>query len=254
MQQPDLPSAYRLVSLETVDSTNAEARRLALLGEEETPDGTLVWAKEQTAGRGRRGRTWSSPPGNLYLSLVLRPEIAAEKAAEFGFIAALAIFDTLGSVGEPGHNVHCKWPNDVLLNEKKVAGILLETETGGSGIPDWVILGVGLNVGIFPADTDFPATSLRAESMAASEVECLDSFCRHFLKWTNTWLEDGFAPIRKNWLWRCQGQGEEIEVRLESETLTGVFSDIDENGALLLKTGDGERRITSGDVFFSSTD
>jgi BirA family biotin operon repressor/biotin-[acetyl-CoA-carboxylase] ligase len=254
MRQPELPSAYRLVCLDTVDSTNAEARRLAALGEDETPDGTLIWAKEQTAGRGRRGRKWSSPPGNLYCSLVLRPDVAVTKAAEFSFIAALAVFDTLGTVGEPGHNVHCKWPNDVLLNDKKVAGILLETETGADGRPDWVILGVGINVGIFPGDTDFPATSLRAENFAATEVDCLDSFCRHFLKWTNTWLEDGFAPIRKNWLWHCFGLGEEIEVRLEGETLTGVFTDLDEDGALLLKTGDGERRIAAGDVFFASTD
>jgi BirA family biotin operon repressor/biotin-[acetyl-CoA-carboxylase] ligase len=82
----------------------------------------------------------------------------------------------------------------------------------------------------------------------------LDSFCRHFLKWTNAWLEEGFAPIRKNWLWRCIGQGEEIVVRLDKETLTGVFTDLDEDGALLLKTEDGVRRITAGDVFFASTD
>lgn len=254
MRQPDLPSAYRLVSLETVDSTNAEARRLAVLGEEETPDGTLVWAKQQTAGRGRRGRQWSSPPGNLYCSLVLRPGVAVDRAAEFGFIAALAVFDTLGSVGEAGHIVHCKWPNDILLNEHKVAGILLETETGGNGPPDWVILGIGLNVGIFPGDTEFPATSLRAEGFSATEIDCLDFFCRHFLKWTNTWREEGFAPIRKHWLWRCHGLGEDIEVRLEGETLSGVFSGLGEDGALLLKTGDGERRITAGDVFFASTD
>ena len=254
MRKPDLPSAYHLVSLETVDSTNAEARRLAALGEDKAPDGTLIWAKEQTDGRGRRGRKWSSPPGNLYCSLVLRPDVAVAKAAEFGFIAALAVFDVLGTLGEPGHKVQCKWPNDVLLNDKKVAGILLETETDADGHADWVILGLGLNVGIFPGDTDFPATSLRAEGVGATEVDCLDSFCRQFLKWTNAWLEEGFAPIRKNWLWRCIGQGEEIEVRLDKETLTGVFTDLDEDGALLLKTEDGERRITAGDVFFASTD
>lgn len=254
MRQPNLPSAYRLVSLETVDSTNAEARRLAALGEEETPDGTIIWAKEQTAGRGRRGREWSSPPGNLYFSLVLRPDVAVAKAAEFGFIAALAVFDTLGTLGEAGNSVDCKWPNDILLNERKVAGILLETETGGDGRPDWVILGVGINVETFPGETDFPATSIRNEDFGATEVDCLESFCRHFLKWTNTWREEGFSPIRKNWLWRCYGQGEEIEVRLEGETLTGVFTDLDEDGALLLKTGDGVRRITAGDIFFGSTD
>ena len=92
----------------------------------------------------------------------------------------------------------------------------------------------------------------RAEGWGATEIDCLNAFARHFLKWSNTWLEDGFAPVRKNWLWRCYGLGEEIEVRLEGETLKGVFTDLDEDGALLLKTGDGERRITAGEVFFSA--
>ncbi|NQV83324.1 MAG: biotin--[acetyl-CoA-carboxylase] ligase [Rhodospirillales bacterium] len=252
MSQLNLPSAYHLVSLDTVDSTNAEARRRAMQGEEATPDGTLILAKQQTEGRGRRGRTWHSPPGNLYCSLVLRPEIPIARAAEFSFIAALAVHDALGTVGDAGHQVHCKWPNDILLNDHKVAGLLLETETTASGVPDWIILGLGLNVAVFPGDTDFPATSLRAESWAATEGEILESFCRHFLKWTNTWLEDGFAPIRKNWLWRCYGLGEEIEVRLENESVSGVFEDLDEHGVLLLKTADGERRISAGDVFFPS--
>ncbi|MBT7941769.1 MAG: biotin--[acetyl-CoA-carboxylase] ligase [Alphaproteobacteria bacterium] len=252
MSQLNLPSAYHLVSLDTVDNTNAEARRRAVEGEETTPDGTLIVAKEQTEGRGRRGRTWHSPPGNLYFSLVLRPEIPIARAAEFSFIASLAMHDALGTVGDPGHQVHCKWPNDILLNDHKVAGLLLETETTQSGLPDWIILGIGLNVAVFPGDTEFPATSLRTEGWAATEGDILESFCRHFLKWTNAWLEDGFAPIRKNWLWRCYGKGEEIEVRLENETLNGIFEDIDEGGVLLLKTGDGMRHISAGDVFFPS--
>ena len=250
MREPILPTAYRLVTLETVDSTNAEAKRLAARGEDETPDGTLVWAKEQTAGRGRRGRRWESPPGNLYCSLVLRPEVRLEKAAELSFVAALAVCDALGSIGEPGHQVHCKWPNDVLLNEGKVAGILLEAETGGGDTPEWVVLGVGINIAVFPGDTDVRATSFRAENWGATEVDCLEAFCRHFVLWAGKWLDDGFQPIRKTWLQRCCGKGEEIEVHLDNETLTGVFEDLDDNGALLLKTKDGQRKITAGDVFF----
>ena len=124
-------------------------------------------------------------------------------------------------------------------------------ETGGGEIPDWVILGLGVNVGVFPGDTDFPATSFRAEQWAATEVDFLESFCRHFMVWAGKWLEEGFAPIRKTWLQRCHGLGEEIEVRLDNETLKGVFTDLDEDGALVLKTADGERRITAGDVFFA---
>lgn len=250
MREPILPTAYRLVTLETIDSTNAEAKRLAAKGEDEAPDGTLVWAKEQTDGRGRRGRKWDSPPGNLYCSLVLRPEVRLEKAAELSFVAALAVCDALGSIGEPGHQVLCKWPNDVLLNGGKVAGILLETETSGGDTPEWLVLGVGINIAIFPGDTEVRATSFRAENWGATEVDCLEAFCRHFVLWAGKWLDEGFRPVRKTWLQRCTGKGEEIEVRLENETLTGIFEDMDENGALLLKTKDGERRITAGDVFF----
>ncbi len=253
MREPKLPSVYRLIGLGTVDSTNDEAKRLALEGEESAPDGTIVWAKEQTAGRGRRGRSWSSPPGNLYCSLILRPDVPAEKAAELSFVAALAVFDMLGRVGEPGHQVDLKWPNDILLNDRKVAGILLEAETGGSANPEWIVLGLGVNVGVFPGDTDFPATSFRAENWRATEVDCLESFARHFLQWVTQWKDEGFAPIRKTWLLRCHGQGEKIEVQLENETVTGIFTDIDEAGAMLVKTASGERRITAGDVFFPET-
>ena len=250
MRPLDLPHAYRLVNLETVDSTNAEAKRLAKKGEDETPDGTLIVAEQQTAGRGRRGRKGHSPKGNLYFSLVLRPEVPLARAAELSFVAALALYDALVSIGPAGFLVHCKWPNDLLLNEHKVAGILLEAETGGKAVPDWLILGVGVNVADFPKKADFPASGLQAQGWSVSPEDCLEAFCRHFMVWTNTWLDDGFPPIRKNWLWRCWGKGEKIEVRLADKTVKGVFTDLDEDGALLLNTGKGQRKITAGDVFF----
>jgi BirA family biotin operon repressor/biotin-[acetyl-CoA-carboxylase] ligase len=251
-RSPRLPAAYRLVALGTVDSTNEEARRQAVLGDVATPDGTLVWAETQTAGRGRRGRTWQSPPGNLYCSLVLRPECPVACAAELGFVAGLALYDTVGSLAIPGTSAHCKWPNDVLINERKAAGILLESESAGSGMPEWVILGIGLNVAHHPVDAEYPATSLHAEgSRDVGVIDALESFARHFLTWTNRWLDDGFAPIRQNWLWRAKGVGEEIVIRLERETLKGVFKDLDANGALILAGADSKTcRISAGDVFF----
>jgi BirA family biotin operon repressor/biotin-[acetyl-CoA-carboxylase] ligase len=253
MLHPKLPVAYNLISLDCVDSTNAEARRQAKLGEAITPDGTLIWAREQTSGYGRRKRSWYSPPGNLYCSLVLRPDINLTRAAEFSFIAALAVFDTLGSIGDAGHQVHLKWPNDILLNQRKVAGLLLETETRGENVADWIILGLGLNISVFPGDTEFPATSLRAEGWSATETDVLEYFCRHFLKWTNIWMEDGFSPIRKNWLWNSYGKGDEIEIRLENKTLYGVFEDLDEDGSLLVRTNNGLCKTSAGDVFFSNS-
>lgn len=251
MLQLQIPSLYNVVRYDTIGSTNAEAARLAALGEEEAPDGTLVWSLEQTDGRGRRGRDWKSPTGNLYTSLILRPEVPLREAAQLGFVAALAVYDALGNIGPAGHQVHCKWPNDILLNEKKVAGILLESQGGGAEEPaDWIILGMGLNVTSHPEDTEFPATSLRYEGFTSTLEETISAYTKSFLSWTNRWLDRGFDPIRKDWQWRCIGKGDPIEVRLENQTLTGIFEDIDEDGALLLNQDGNTRRITAGDVFF----
>ena len=251
MTTPKIPSVYNLVQLESVASTNAEAKRLAAEGEDTAPDGTLVWALEQTAGRGRRGRDWESPKGNLYTSLILRPEVPLGEAAGLSFVAALAVYDALGSIGPAGHQVHCKWPNDILLNEKKVAGLLLESEGGSADTAaDWIILGMGLNVEWHPDETEFPATSLRFEGWSSTVSDVLEAYTKSFLNWTNRWLSDGFEPIRQNWLWRCMGKGEAVKVRLENETINGIFVDMAENGALIIDDNGTHRQITAGDVFF----
>jgi BirA family transcriptional regulator, biotin operon repressor / biotin---[acetyl-CoA-carboxylase] ligase len=249
---PVLPPAYALVALDTVDSTNEEAKRRARAGAE---DGTLIWAREQTAGRGRDGRTWVSPPGNLYLSLVLRPDCPPARAAELSFVAAVSLGAALGELLPPMVPLNYKWPNDVLVGERKVAGILLETEgSAGSGEPlDWLVLGMGVNIATYPKDAEFPATSLREEGADDVTVEILlEVFTRNFLDGVNRWLDSGFAPVRAIWKERALGVGRKIRVRLPNETLRGKFIDLDADGALLLEPekGTGTRRITAGDVFF----
>ena len=244
-----LPPAYRLVALDSVGSTNDEARQLAEAGAE---DGTLVWAREQRQGRGRRGRDWQSPRGNLYLSMILRPDCSPERAAQLGFVAALGMGDAIGAVAPPMIEVRYKWPNDVLINDRKAAGILLESTSTPDGRLDWLVLGIGVNVTSFPEDTAFPATSLRFEGCPPSldDATLLEAFARHFLAWVNRWLEDGFAPVRKTWRNHAFGLGDAIEVRLAEETLTGIFEDLDEDGGLLLKLADDSiRRISAGDVY-----
>ena len=126
-QRPALPPGFRLAALETVDSTNAEALRRAEAG---APDGTFVWARRQEAGRGRQAKPWSSPAGNLYTSLLLRPACAPARAAELSFVAAVAVADTVADLlGPAGPAVSCKWPNDVLVDGAKISGILLESRT-----------------------------------------------------------------------------------------------------------------------------
>ena len=253
MHKAKIPNLYNVIKYETIGSTNAEACILAAKGEDMTPDGTLIWSLEQTSGRGRRGRGWQSPTGNLYTSLVLRPEVFLQESAQLGFVASLAVYDALGNIGPVGHQVHCKWPNDVLLNEKKVAGILLESSGGGMDKqPDWIVLGMGLNVVWHPNDTEFPSTSLRSEGWPNTIDEVITAYTKSFLSWTNRWLDIGFAPIRKDWLQRCKGIGQKIEVRLENETLIGIFEDMEEDGALRLNINGKTQRILAGDVFFSS--
>jgi len=252
---PDLPGVYNLIALDHIGSTNDEAKRLAAEGEDVCPDGTLIWAKSQNAARGRRGRTWESLDGNLFMSLVLRPDVPAMEATQLGYVGALAVYDTIGELCPPGYEAHCKWPNDVLLNGKKFCGILLEASSDTKGILEWLVMGVGINVTQHPVDVDYASTSFHGEGATSiTREETLVSFARNFLLWTRCWMDDGFGTVRDNWLWRAKGLNEEINVRLENQTLSGIFAGIDETGALLLRQDLGNssdtRVITVGDVFF----
>ena len=248
-RDPRLPPAYRLVALEEIDSTNSEAKRLAAAGAE---DGTLVWAQRQTGAYGRQGRAWASASGNLFLSLVVRPDCPLSTAAQFSFIAAVALGDAFGSVAPPMIEVTYKWPNDVLLNGRKAAGILLESKGDTQQNLEWLVIGIGANVSSYPTETRLPATSLHFEGCptSVSAVDLLEAFGRHMLSWINIWLDDGFAPVRHAWLRHAHGLKEQIEVRLPSETLQGTFTDLDPDGTLLLQMPDGcERRIAAGEVY-----
>ena len=245
----ELPSLYRLVALDSVDSTNAEARRLAAAG---AVDGTVVWALEQTAGRGRRGRTWVSEPGNLYCTILMRPDFAAASAGHFSLLTGLAIADTVAVMVPPSTEIQCKWPNDVLVERRKVSGVLLEAESDADGKLSWLAVGIGINVAHCPADSEFPATYLAAEGDMAPDLEAvLSSLIMRFAAWRAAWRKWGFSPIRAAWLRRAWGVGGPITVRLASETLEGTFADLDHDGALILETAGERRRITAGDVFFA---
>ena len=240
---PRLPPGYRPIRYETIGSTNDTAKDLARAG---AAAGTLVWAGEQTQGRGRRGRVWSSPPGNLYLSLVLRPDCPVAAAAQLGFVAALALGEALG---EPAGLAY-KWPNDVLIGGCKVAGILLESELDGDGRLAFLVLGVGANIVSAPPASEFPATSLAALGLPTpSPATLLERFVAAFDAWERRWRESGFAPVRAAWRARATGLGEMIRVRLETTALSGRFRDIDQEGTLLLETAGECRRIAAGEVF-----
>jgi BirA family biotin operon repressor/biotin-[acetyl-CoA-carboxylase] ligase len=242
-----LPEGYRLRHYEVVCSSNDEAKTLARSGE---PAGAIVWADRQTAGRGRRGRVWTSPPGNLYFSLLLRPDAPPARIAQLSFVAALGLGEALGELAGAALEWRCKWPNDLLVNGKKLAGILIESETSAGGRIDFVVIGIGVNLRSRPENTEFPATSLAAEGIAGvSPADLLAAFLRHFDLWCGRWREAGFSPVREAWLRRAAGLGEPTRVRLERTTLTGRFLDLDADGALVLDAADGRRKIAAGEVF-----
>lgn len=216
-------------------------------------DGTVIWAQSQTAGRGRHGRGWESPQGNLYCSLLLRPEVPPAEAAQLSFVAALALAEALEPVLPDAANLAFKWPNDVLLDGRKVAGILLESSGSRNGRLDWLVIGCGLNVRHFPNNVaGLPATSLAAVGVVAAEpVDLLAGFTNAFARWRKCWEGAGSGPVRDAWLGRAAQIGDDIVVRLPGSELRGRFTGLDPSGALLLDLPDGSRRtVTAGDVFF----
>ncbi len=240
------PDGYGLKEFAEIDSTNEEARRMAASGE-----AGPVWilADRQTAGRGRRGRAWVAPPGNLSATLLISPGKPAAEIAQLSFVAALAAADMIASCGaEP----KVKWPNDVLVDGQKIAGILLESSSQGGADPAWLAIGIGANLKAYPADTEFPATSLLNLGLPAPKPrEALARLAAAFAKWYEVWRADGFAPIRDAWLARAAGLGTRIRARLTNGETIGVFEGIDANGALLLREGqDRLRTIAAGEVFF----
>lgn len=234
--------SFRIEQVAEIDSTNEACRLRALAGE---AAGLVIRADRQTAGRGRRGRTWSSPPGNLYASVLLRPQRPASEAAALGFAAVMAIGDVAEALLPPGTPVQHKWPNDLLIDGSKASGILLEAQ------PGFVVLGIGVNIASHPADTPYPATALVAAGAAAITPQVLlERLLTAFAPLYDSWERAGFAALLPAWRRRAAGLGETIEVRLERETLAGMFLDLEPDGTLRLGLSDGtERRIAAGDVY-----
>jgi BirA family transcriptional regulator, biotin operon repressor / biotin---[acetyl-CoA-carboxylase] ligase len=244
---PELPSWFSLVALERVDSTNEEALHRAHAG---APEGTLIWAREQSRGRGRRGRSWASPRGNLYASLLLRPGIGAQEASQIGFVVAVAVAEVLRPTIPAARRLQCKWPNDLLIDGAKLAGILPEAEVRGA-MAEVVVVGIGVNVESFPEQLSYPATSLLAAGAGIGVAELLERLAPRLQAWYQRWGEEGFAPVRRRWLEFAARVGEPIRVRLEHELLDGRFAGLDANGALDIELPGGARRLVrAGDVSY----
>jgi BirA family biotin operon repressor/biotin-[acetyl-CoA-carboxylase] ligase len=232
----------RLFSYETIGSTNAEGLALARSGEH----GPLwVVAQRQTAGRGRRGRVWVSEPGNLHASLVLTDPSPPDRRAELSFVAALALHDALGArIPGLAARLVLKWPNDLLIDGCKFAGILIE----GEG--DTAVVGVGVNCTHHPVGTDFPATDLATAGLRATPDKVFEALSGAMVKRLAQWDRGaGFASIRADWLARAAGLGQDIKVALTEGTRVGRFETVDERGCLIIRLPNGTTEtIAAGDV------
>ncbi len=238
-----------VVYFDETDSTNLRAHELGNAGH---PDGAVVIADRQSAGKGRLGRQWASPPGvNLYTSVLLRPDILPFMAPQLTFVSAVAVARAIRDTS--GLDPRVKWPNDVLLSGKKVAGLLNEMHAETEGI-HYVILGIGVNLNMsadqFPGDLRYPATSLAIEKGATvSRAAFARTLYRELDRLYDRYLTEGVAPIIREWEGLCDLVGREVEVDCQQRIIRGRVTGLDEDGALLVQTAEGsEERILAGDV------
>lgn len=242
---------------DNLTSTSEKAHELAMNG---APDGTAVIAESQTSGRGRRGRVWFSPSGgNIYTSIILRPAISPEEAPRLTLVAAVAlaetISDSLKSCGR--HSPGIKWPNDILINKKKCAGILTEMKAGGEGI-NFVIIGIGVNVNMalpdIPDELEPIATSLSIEANDTLSRELiLQSLYSKIENWYKRYLSEGFLPVKERWEYLSAIKGESVRAASSVKGVIsyedGVALGLNNEGELLIKKNDGTiEAVRAGDI------
>ncbi len=239
------PAGVDRLILDETDSTNAEAARRAASSARRP---TWIMARRQTAARGRRGRAWAAPDGNLSATCLLFPDEPPHIAALRSFVAANALFDALAQFVDPAR-LALKWPNDLLFDGGKAAGILLES-AGQRGGLDWLAIGIGVNLASAPPRDAAATVAPVALGLDLAPEDMLTALAVAFAAEEAQFRAQGFAPIREKWLARAARLGEVVTARTARETLTGRFEDLDPSGELLLSTPLGPRRIAAADVFF----
>ena len=224
-------------------STNDLARDRALGG---APEGLVIRAEAQTKGRGRHGRVWQSPKGNLHVSILLRPRRPLMEAATLSLVLGLSLAETLEAEALAPE---LTWPNDVMVEGAKLAGILLESLAGPTGDPV-IIAGMGVNVATCPTGLPYPATSLAALGIDQTPADLLNRFLARFAPDYDLWQERGFPAFRERWLRRAHGRGRDVGVREGHGVARGRFVDVDALGRLVIDSPAGRRLIHAGELFF----
>jgi BirA family biotin operon repressor/biotin-[acetyl-CoA-carboxylase] ligase len=236
-------TSFEVRHYDSIGSTNDEAVRLANEG---AAHGTVVHADQQTVGRGRLSRKWQSPPGNLYVSIILRLDLPAARTMEISFIAALAVADAIGTMLPRHEPPTLKWPNDVLVRDGKISGILLE-QAG-----DALILGIGINVLEPPGGVSYNVSTIVSCGGLATVDGTRTALLTALASWLDIWQHDGFAAVRSTWLARAHPPGTPLRVVIGDRTIEGRFADLAPDGALLLDTDEGRKRYVAGDVSLSA--
>lgn len=244
----ELPPALEPVVLESADDARTEAVRRARAG---SPEGTLVWVRSPTSPRARLDRPWlPAPGGGLHAALIVRPMLPAAECAELAVAAALALARAVADLVEPATELHYRWPNDLLLDSGKAAGIWLDGGGTAESL-DWLVIGWSVNTAEPPEELGFGAAGVAREGRAgeAQPEDLLEAIARHLLAWIERWDDGEFAPLRASWRGRLK-LGEAMQLTLaDGSVVEGVAEDIDEEGALILRTDTGQRRITLNEFF-----
>lgn len=241
---------FNIVRVVETESTNTEAK---ILGYSGATTGTVVVAERQTAGRGRQGRNWLSGEGNLLFSILLKPDCSPSEAAELGFVIAVSMRRAILELEPQIGKISFKWPNDILLNGKKVCGILLESDLKANRVEN-MVAGIGVNVGSYPeGGVDYEATSLNNESGKNMDLKkFLQQFLDFFAADYEAWKKDGFGTYHKLWNTNAEGLGKTISVKTEGGEISGVFRGILDSGSLVLELEKGDLKyINTGDVYFN---
>lgn len=234
------PPGWRLRSYESLASTSELCVALAQAGE---PARLAVMAAQQTHGRGSRGRTWQTLPGNLALSVLLRPAGHSAQAGQWALLAAVALAEAIEDAA-PCAALRVKWPNDVMLDGAKLGGILIDTALDGAGRLDWLVIGFGANLQSAP---DLPR-AVAAVPGAPGAVPVASALLSRLDRWDRTRLLEGFAPVRRAWLDRGPAPGSAMRVRCGNTEVGGAFAGLGDDGALLLQSGGRVRALPTGDV------
>lgn len=242
-----MPNGVGALFYEQLESSNSKAIELAA-----HEDGPLwIACGKQSAGRGRQGRAWTSKTGNLFTSLLWKPTIKATDLSPLPFVVALAVRQTLVDLGLASDSVKCKWPNDIIVKDKKLCGILIESSITAEENINYLIIGIGINLQHHPEDAQFPACNLQdLLGMAITPIEALTKLSNNMENYKKLWFMDGFNTIRSEWTNNAWGLGQERMVRTSSESFVGTLHELMDDGALRIGLNDGtDRLIYAGDVF-----